>query len=321
MSQSKLSFQEVLRSFAPLLNPRNTWKEFLYLKREFAALQSNNSKLQSNNSELQSRNLELTRMQRLSEYFGKPVPFWGEETSQTQFLNLIERLKVSESVAPLVRVGSPNDGGYVIPDLLEDLEYAFSAGVADNSDFENDLAESGIPVNMIDFSVETPSRNHELFQFSNAVLAPSTLGSSFISLEDWVNSAKSPSSNMLLKMDIEGAEWRVLYESTDELLARFEVVVVEFHWFESVKDLWAFSIIESVLTRLLRYFDLVHVHGNNYARNLEIFSVFLPEVMELTFLRKESGRASVGAPFKTLGLDKPNNKDAPDIKLDGFWLS
>jgi hypothetical protein len=124
---------------------------------------------------------------------------------------------------------------------------------------------------------------------------------------------------MLLKMDIEGAEWRVLYETTDELLARFAVMVVEFHWFESVKDLWAFGVIESVLTRLLRSFDLVYVHGNNHARNLEIFGVFLPEVAELTFLRKDRGIGSVGAPFKTTGLDRPNNMDAPELKLDGFW--
>jgi hypothetical protein len=284
-----------------------------------AELQSSNAELQSSNAELQSSNLELAQILRLSESFGKPVPLWGEETPQTEFLGLIKKLRVSDPGVPLVRLGSPNDGGYVIPDLLPDFEYAFSAGVADNSDFEYDLAESGIPVNMIDFSVQMPARTHELFQFSKVALAPITQGSSFISLEDWVSSSGVSFSNMLLKMDIEGAEWRVLYETPDETLARFEVVIVEFHWFESVKDLWAFGVIESVLTRLLKFFDLIHVHGNNHARNLEIFGVLLPEVAELTFLRKKTGIASAGAPPKTPGLDKPNNRHAPEIKLDGFW--
>jgi FkbM family methyltransferase len=306
------SWRTVLKSLTPLLHIRNTWRHFLFLKSGFL-------ELQSTNVELQSTNTELFKNRRLAEVFGKPSPFWGEETPQTLFLTLIERLRVSGPFVPMVRIGSANDGGYVIPDLLESLDYAFCAGVADNSDFEYDLADSGISVFMIDFSVEAPARNHKLFQFSRFALAPSTRGTSFISLEDWVNQSKAASSNMLLKMDIEGAEWRVLDETPDRVLARFEVIVVEFHWFECVKDLWAFGLVQSVLNRLLDGFDLVHVHGNNFARNLSMFGLSLPEVTELTFLRKRTGNIPTKPLSWDPGLDRPNDRNAPEIKLDEFW--
>ena len=95
-------------------------------------------------------------------------------------------------------------GGYVAPGVLEGIEYVFSAGVAENSDFEYELAEKQIPINLIDFSVDRPAKNHELFEFTKAALAPNTLGEQLLSLDDWVKSTETDSSKMLLKMDIEG---------------------------------------------------------------------------------------------------------------------
>jgi hypothetical protein len=44
----------------------------------------------------------------------------------------------------LIRIGATADGGYLIPDDLEDIRYCFSPGVAQSSAFEADLASRGI---------------------------------------------------------------------------------------------------------------------------------------------------------------------------------
>lgn len=41
----------------------------------------------------------------------------------------------------LTRIGSSNDGGYLVPDDLDGIKSCFSPGVANNSDFEFDLSK------------------------------------------------------------------------------------------------------------------------------------------------------------------------------------
>ena len=58
----------------------------------------------------------------------------------------------------LVRIGSENDGGYLVPDDLNDLQYCFSPGVSVNSDFEKHLYdEYKVRSFLCDFSVDKPS--------------------------------------------------------------------------------------------------------------------------------------------------------------------
>ena len=60
--------------------------------------------------------------------------------------NDLKELKIFlKSLAPvkteydLVRLGSENDGGYLVPNDLNDLHYCFSPGVSVDSDFEKEL--------------------------------------------------------------------------------------------------------------------------------------------------------------------------------------
>ena len=41
----------------------------------------------------------------------------------------------------LIRIGGDNDGGYLLPNILDDISYCFSPGVAKQADFEKELSE------------------------------------------------------------------------------------------------------------------------------------------------------------------------------------
>ena len=66
----------------------------------------------------------------------------------------------------LTRIGGQGDGGYLVPDCLDDIKYCFSAGVADVADFEQDLSDKyNIKSFMADGSVERAPVQGDNFEF------------------------------------------------------------------------------------------------------------------------------------------------------------
>ena len=57
------------------------------------------------------------------------------------------------------RVGSDGDGGYLVPDDLENINYLFSPGVGCKQDFDHECADKGMKVCMVDASVDGPIKN------------------------------------------------------------------------------------------------------------------------------------------------------------------
>lgn len=107
-------------------------------------------------------------------------------------------------------------------------------------------------------------------------------------------------ADLLLQMDIEGAEWLVLNATSDEILSRFRIICVELHDLEHLFSRSAFEIMERVLEKLLRQFFVVHVHPNNWTDAAAISRRYhVPSVLEYTFLRKDRVRhRSPAAAFK-----------------------
>ena len=82
-------------------------------------------------------------------------------TPVDKIFNLVKKLRPIKTKFPLIRVGSKNDGGYLIPDDLKGISTCFSPGVDINSSFENDLLmRKNINSHLADFSV-----NMNCYQF------------------------------------------------------------------------------------------------------------------------------------------------------------
>jgi hypothetical protein len=91
----------------------------------------------------------------------------------------------------LIRIGGKGDGGYLVPNDLEDIKACFSPGVSNISKFEEHLAEMDIKSFMLDYSVNSPPVNNDLFVFEKKFLGD-TNNEKFIRLEDWVNTNSPP---------------------------------------------------------------------------------------------------------------------------------
>lgn len=234
--------------------------------------------------------------------------------------DLIERLAPIKTVRELIRVGPRNDGGYLVPDDLEGIQYCFSPGVGPSSSFEKALEAFGIHSFLADASVEGPATELKNFTFDKLFLGKDGEPDQ-ISLASWVaRYVPEASTDLLLQMDIEGAEYPVLRDAPPELLRRFRIMIVEFHSVASIRDARRHPEVGGTINKLLEDFHVVHIHPNNCCGSLIYADVEIPRVMEVTFLRKDRdpGAAYVNALPHPLDADcVPGN---PTLPLDPAFL-
>jgi hypothetical protein len=214
----------------------------------------------------------------------------------------------------LVRLGGSGDGGYLVPDDLTGIGHVFSPGVADSWQFELDVAQAtGASVHLIEVG-EVPAACP--FPVDRGFLGPHTV-TGHVGVNDWIRShATSGNSEWLLQMDIEGGEYGVLQALSDDFLQRFRVMVIEFHRLDllSVYEWWRY-VFQPVLSRLSEHFIIVHAHPNNAGRNINMGCVVFPELLEVTFIRRD--RVRKFSEFASLPhlLDEDNHPRANSIWL------
>lgn len=201
-----------------------------------------------------------------------------------------ERIKPVRTQFELIRIGGEDDGGYLVPDDLDGLTACYSPGVNVTATFEEDMLARGLPCYLLDASVAAPPIEHPLIDFEPKFLAAHTDGDALITLDDWV-ARKTPGAtgDLILQMDIEGAEWPVLLNASESVLSAFRILVIEFHWGERIFDPFGFKIISGVFDRLHRLFDIVHLHPNNHMGIVRSQNFAIPHAFEATFLRKGRG--------------------------------
>jgi hypothetical protein len=243
----------------------------------------------------------------------------------------------------LARVGSPNDGGYVVPlDAIKAAHALVSFGLSHDWTFERDFKRlnGDAIIHCYDHTVSLGTA----FQFSIGQLLRFILlfrtralrkiftwidyelffrseGTHFkqkISPDNRDNGAtiddvfgRLPvACPVFVKMDIEGSEYLVL----DDLLQHSGSIVamaIEFHDVDTRPDLF-----NSLVEKIKRDFYIVHIHGNNMG-GLARFN--FPKAPEITFLCKRFFN-SVPSPscskYPIPGLDRPNNPRLPEFAFE-----
>jgi hypothetical protein len=149
----------------------------------------------------------------------------------------------------LVRVGGSGDGGYLVPDDLDGIEACFSPGVANTATFELEMARRGITSFLADYSVDGPPESHPMFRFEKKFLGPRE-DEVHVTLDGWVARCAPGSGDLVLQMDIEGAEWEVLLAASDATLRRFRVMVLELHDVHRAWERGGLQLMRAALGRL-----------------------------------------------------------------------
>jgi len=241
----------------------------------------------------------------------------GRRVDPAALRGLLNRLHPVIAGPGLIRVGGAGDGGYLIPDDLDGLVGCFSPGVGRVAQFESALVALGIPCFLADASVEGPPVSGPLVHFEQSFLGPVD-AEGYTTLTSWVG-RHAPAGDLLLQMDIEGAEWPALLAMPDPLLDRFRMIVVEFHDLDRLFDRTTFQVMAGVFGRLLARFHLVHIHPNNWSGVVRWGDIEVPRVMELTWLRRDRGLATGSVMGFPHALDQPCRPERPELALPPIW--
>ncbi|WP_297771655.1 FkbM family methyltransferase [uncultured Roseovarius sp.] len=224
---------------------------------------------------------------------------------------------------PLIRIGGKGDGGYLLPDDLSGIRHCFSPGVSTTADFEDQIARDyGIRSYLADASVETAPLQNPMFEFDRKFLG-THCDATFTTLSAWVldKLEETRDDDLLLQMDIEGAEFDVLIESDSALLRRFRIMVIEFHGMERVFERYSLPLIRAMFAKLHRDFALVHLHPNNCCGIAQYRDAAIPRVFEATYLRRDRLAAMVASgPITLPHPDDHRNVPAnPELIMPEMW--
>jgi hypothetical protein len=207
----------------------------------------------------------------------------------------------------------------VVPDAALECDAVLSIGVGTDVSFDRHLAERGARVLQFDHTVNELPATHPNFSFHQKGWGPITAGD----LLDFKTIAAKlepiAAQRALLKFDVEGAEYDALDAVHEDSLKPFAVIVCELHNLSRLVDAAFFDQMHRVLAKLTLYHAVVHLHPNNYAPVVLVEGVPLPDVLEVSFLRRDldvfPGLSSEPIPGP---LDRPNHPLLPDLCMTAF---
>jgi hypothetical protein len=225
---------------------------------------------------------------------GSVINQWGSVISP-QELRYIRSTALGERAAcfkelirPIVleidkfkRYGSVADGGYVIPkNTVDNSKFLISGGIETNNEFEIELANLGIVGIQVDNSIDTPPKDHKNLTFSRATLG----GRDGVLIDDLLRSFDATSQGVL-KLDIEGSEYETLSEV--ESFTRFTTIILELHNLHKIVDDKFWEVFKSILEKVSESHSVVFLTPNNCCGFSIIGGVPIPNVLEVTWARKD----------------------------------
>ena len=224
-----------------------------------------------------------------------------------------------------VRLGKHNDGGYLMVDNFQGSggsAIAYSFGINDDVSWDAAMAARGYDIFMYDPTIDALPATNEHFRFFKQGIAGFEFPNHFLNtLENFIKlNGHADRDNMILKMDVEGAEWSFLATVSPELLNQFDQLVFEFHDLIADKDQSVMNATLACLNKINRKHSLVHAHANNCDSFIILDDkILVPNVLELTYVKTANYTlADDEEIFLPKPFDEPNNPYRNEIPL-GFW--
>jgi hypothetical protein len=213
-----------------------------------------------------------------------------------------------------IRYGNDRDGCYILADIARDADIV-SFGINDDVGFEMDMARQGRRVFLHDHTISKEPEEHELFDFrKKGICATGQSTVDLMPLDDHLATIPSR-KRLILKMDVEGAEWCVLATASQAILNQFDQILIEFHWLDNLRHPEFCATITRALKNINAQFTLFHVHANN-CRELSIVDGFaVADVIEVSYVRASLVNRRPSTTIYPSGLNKANHPDHHDFPL------
>ncbi len=221
-----------------------------------------------------------------------------------------------------VRLGSANDGGYVLNRLNQE-DLVLSLGIGGNAAFERDCSEYLKFGVAYDGTIATLPQEFpkKFYWIPLNVEGTSSNLNKIASINEVFENCKSLVGHslpkILFKVDVEGSEYSIFEALAEQNLLLCSQIVMELHNF-ATNLLLDVDKLKKLFGKLNQTHSLVLYHANNYDFDLEVSGWRVPNAIELTWVHKDSvDKTKTDYPVDLIRkLLTPNNRFLEDFAVE-----
>ena len=234
------------------------------------------------------------------------------EQVRRSLLNELQPVRLAN--CDLQRFGEANDGGYLLcGNLLQGVQSGYSYGISGYDGWGCEISRRlKVPVHQYDcFDLTRPVCEGGRTTFHAECVAGSPSVDKdrrvFDTPEHQFAKNGDGGKHLVMKIDVEGAEWDTFLATPDSVLDQIDQLAVEFHGSGEERFLDA-------VARLKRLFYVANLHFNNYSC-VDNAAPFPSWAYEALLVSKRLGKLDTsGAPVTPSPLNAPNNPKVPDCQ-------
>ena len=245
--------------------------------------------------------------------------YWNRQGAAAITLNRQVLFDLLQPIAlancQLERFGDAHDGGYLLcANLLEAVESGYSYGIAGRDKWGCDVSTRlNVKLHQYDcFNTDQPECPAGDTVFHAECIGPTPKtedGRPFDTLQNQLAKNGDANRRVVVKMDVEGAEWDSLLHAPDETLARIDQLAIEFHYTDEERFV-------KTVRRLKQFFHVAHLHFNNFACDPGL-RPFASWAYEALLVNRRVGVVDPAghSPRGLHALDAPNNPTGADCQV------
>lgn len=223
-------------------------------------------------------------------------------------MNHLDFLKVYTNSWGKKRIGNVHgDGGYVVVDI-PDARYdiLLSGGIDRDISFEVEFVNLyNTKCVAFDHTINNlPWESQNITWVKKAISHTNTENST--NLIEYIEQY----NNIFLKMDVEGGEYDLFSVLPETCMQKIDQIVVEYHY------PWGNQHMMNIIEKVNNTHTILHAHANNCCNLVEYGGVIVPQVFELTYVRKSLLNGS-NITSNTLAI--PSSHDRPNIIGKADW--
>ncbi len=248
-----------------------------------------------------------------------------EETTEYAYFKKIHELleirELDKQSFDFMRLGRDNDGGYIVVydknnNAISNNKIMYSLGISDDVSLDLEFAKRGYDVYQYDHTINRLPFQNDKFHWKKIGITGKKENADLKRLETLIKMDRNDCiDGMVLKCDIEGAEWDMFQGCSMDTLKKFDEIIVEFHGILNTRKR---SKILSVLDKISNTHQTVHVHANNNSLVNYSGNLITPDVIEVTYVLKDKFATSPIMRILPISLDQPCNHNKIDI-IPGKW--